>query len=188
MNTFSKWRIKNVILVCLIAIICGLIYSAFDWIYNLIFYAPLAGTGWAPLSIEAIDGLWFIAGPIALVVTKLPGAGIFAETIGALIETLIGGNFGIGAIIEGLFQGLGAEIGFGIFKYKKVNLKVLALSAILTAVFSFISDLFVESYLKLKIGTLITYFLTRLASSIIFSALLVYLIWKLFKKTNILKN
>ena len=186
MTVFSKWRIKDVIIATFIAILAGLIFSGFDWIYNLI-YVPLAGTGWAPLVGEAMDGLWFMAGPIAFMVTRLPGSALFTEIIGALIESAIGGTFGMAGFLAGFAQGLGSEIAFGSFKYKKINFKILTYAAVLTTITSFIASLFVNSYLNLKFNVLVIYFLVRLASALIFSLILVYLIWQIFQRSKVKK-
>ena len=183
---FSKWRLKDVLITTFIAIITGIVFYSFDLIYNLV-YASLATTGWALIVGEAVDGLWCIAGPITFMITRLPGSAVFAETLGALIASLLGGT-GFGGITEGLFQGLGFEIAFLVFKYKYFNFKVLALGAFLDTITSFIADLFVQSYLKLQVHVLIIYFLVRLVSMIVFTLLLVYLIWKIFQKTKILKT
>ncbi len=187
MRAFSKWNVKEVILTTFIAILTGIIFSAFDWIYELL-YAPLAGTGWAPIMGEAMNGLWFMAGPLAIMITKLPGSGVFAEVLGGLIEMLIGGAFGTSNLIDGFLQGLGAEVAFGIFKYKKINFRILLYSSIFITLFSFAGSLFTSSYIKLRLPVLLIYLLVRFISSLVFSSGLNWSIWRLFLRSKTIKT
>lgn len=65
-----------------------------------------------------VNGFWLFAGPLAAVIVRKPGAAIYAETLAAVIESLLGNAWGgVKTIVEGLLQGAGAEIAFLIFGY-----------------------------------------------------------------------
>ena len=188
MTTNYKWNVKGVIINSLIAVICGFIAIGLNYLYATL-YTILSPSGFGAIISEALDGLWFISGPIAFMVTRLPGSAVFTEVVAELIEGLAsGGTVGAWGLLTGLFHGIGFEIGFATFKYRCFNFTVLAYASILSAITSFIGSLFIDSYLKLKFSLMALYFFVRLVSIIIFSLLLVYGIWRLFVKTKIIKE
>lgn len=77
--------------------------------------------------------MWLFAGPLVAIIIRKPGAAFFGETIAAVIETLLGNPFGVAhALLIGMAQGLGAEIGFAVFAYRKWNLLTVTLAGALT--------------------------------------------------------
>ena len=64
-----------------------------------------------------------------------PGAALFAETLAAFLELTLGNQWGVGgSLIVGIIQGLGAEIAFAVFAWKKWNIGTTILSGALAGV------------------------------------------------------
>ena len=107
----SKWNVKSVILVALIGIIMGVIYTyGFNNVYNLVKLSFLP-TGYAPVVDNVFTGLWYMAAPLAMYFVPTKGAGTIGELLAATVEMAIGGQWGALTIFEGLIQGAMNEIG-----------------------------------------------------------------------------
>ena len=66
---------------------------------------------------------------------RKPGAALFAETLAAFLELTLGNQWGVGgSLIVGIIQGLGAEIAFAVFAWKKWNIGTTILSGALAGV------------------------------------------------------
>ena len=98
--------------------ILGVLFAV---VYMAVFYGgtaisvALTPLGLSAFGFELIYGVWFMAATIAAYIIRKPGAAFFGETIAAVIETLLGNPFGVAhALLIGMAQGLGAEIGFAV--------------------------------------------------------------------------
>lgn len=82
-----------------------------------------------------LNGFWLFAGPLAAIIVRKPGAALFAETLAAFLELTLGNQWGVGgSLIVGIIQGLGAEIAFAVFAWKKWNIGTTILSGALAGV------------------------------------------------------
>ena len=132
----SKWNVKSVILVALIGIIMGVIYTyGFNNVYNLVKLSFLP-TGYAPVVDNVFTGLWYMAAPLAMYFVPTKGAGTIGELLAATVEMAIGGQWGALTIFEGLIQGAMNEIGF--FPKKEIAIAdIEALQPSILPVFSY---------------------------------------------------
>jgi energy-coupling factor transport system substrate-specific component len=180
----SRWDLQAIILVALIAIIMGLIYTyAFNTIYNLA-KAALAATGLAPVMDTLFSGLWYMAAPLAMYFVPTLGSGLVGETLASVVEMAAGGQWGALTVLEGLLQGATNEIGF--FP-KKARYQNFSWGSVLTgAVFAnfggFIPSYFLYGWFKLNPGLQLAMFIAGLISSLVFDGVLVKLITMMFDK------
>ena len=127
-----KWRVVDIVVAAVIAIASGVIFWAWD-IVSSVPMTPLEAI--TPGLAGLVNGMWLFAGPLAAIIVRKPGAALFAETVAAFLELLMGNQWGVGgSLIVGIIQGLGAEIGFAIFLWKKWNLGTTILSGALAGV------------------------------------------------------
>jgi len=61
-------------------------------------------------------------------VIRKPGAAVFVEVLAAVVSMALGSQWGISTVYSGIVQGLGAELVFLIFGYRKFNLPVAMLA------------------------------------------------------------
>ena len=126
----NKWRVVDIVVAAIIAVASGVIFWAWDFIYAVptaLFDSLTPGLG------GLFHFMWLFAGPLVAIIIRKPGAAFFGETIAAVIETLLGNPFGVAhALLIGMAQGLGAEIGFAVFAYRKWNLLTVTLAGALT--------------------------------------------------------
>lgn len=115
-----KWRVVDIVVAAIIAVASGVIF----WGWDIVCSAPLAlFEGVTPGFEGLLNGFWLFAGPLAAIIVRKPGAALFAETLAAFLELTLGNQWGVGgSLIVGIIQGLGAEIAFAVFAWKKWNI------------------------------------------------------------------
>ena len=115
-----KWRVVDIVVAAILAVASGVIF----WGWDIVCTAPLTlFEGVTPGFEGLLNGFWLFAGPLAAIIVRKPGAALFAETLAAFLELTLGNQWGVGgSLIVGIIQGLGAEIGFAVFAWKKWNL------------------------------------------------------------------
>lgn len=181
----SKWNIKAIILLALIGIIMGIIYTyGFNNLYNLAKLALLP-TGYAPVMDMAFSGLWLMAAPLAMYFVPILGSGTLGELLASVVEMAIGGQWGALTVIEGLVQGACNEIGF--FP-KKQRYQKFSWTSVLTGAFcsnlgAYILQYFLYGWYKYSIQLRIAMFIAGIISALLFDGVLVKLIADLFDRT-----
>lgn len=121
------------------------------------------------LGYEPFYGIWFMAAIFITYVIQKPGIGIIAEMMAALLEVLMGNMFGPIVFISGFIQGLGAELGFATFAYKKYGYQSTMLAAAGATTVSFIWTGIRQGYHAFQPGIVIAIFVIRLVSALLFS-------------------
>jgi energy-coupling factor transport system substrate-specific component len=134
------WKMKEVVLAVILAVACGVIYLGWSTLWIPI--SAIVG----PVGAGFMFGIWVIASPIVAYIIRKPGAALIAEVAAAAVELLTGSHFGLSALLVGVFQGVGSEIAFAIFRYKRYNLFTLMLSGSLAAVGSMIYNLIANGF------------------------------------------
>lgn len=175
-----KFHLQDVILIALIAIIFGAIFVGTDYLYN--FLAVAIG----PFANEALFGLWIMAGPLAIYLTRVPGSALIGEVLGAAAEVLFGGTFGAAALLSGIVQGIGSELGFTLWRYKSWGWASLLTSAVTTTVVAFGYELFRLGYVKYAWPMILLLFLVRLASVTFLGAVCVRAVDKMLERSQVL--
>ena len=180
----SKWNVKAIILMALIGIIMGVIYTyVVNPIYNSVELAlNLVGLG--PLAGQICAGLWYMAAPLAMYFVPTFGSGIVGETLAATVEMAFGGQWGAMTILQGLVQGAFNEIGFFPKKknYDRFGWGSLITGAVCCAVAGYVMSYLTYGWSAYKPALLIEMFIACIISSIVFDAVLVKLITKLFDR------
>ncbi|MHA8263310.1 ECF transporter S component [Lactobacillaceae bacterium Melli_B3] len=183
----KKWNLRNIILIALIAIICGVIFWLTSFIYNALTII-LTPVGLAPAANDISLGLWIIAGPLAGSIFKMPGVSIVTEVLGAIVEMFIGDQWGGMNVVSGLIQGAGSELGFAVTGYKRYGHFQLFLGSIFTTVITFSWDWFKNGYNTYHINMVIILFIIRFISVWVFSDPVASSITKLLKRSHAIKD
>lgn len=132
------WRVVDIVVTAILAVAVGLVF----WAFSL-----TIGKLWAPIDAVLpglagiITGVWLLGGPLGGLVVRKPGAAFLVELLAAVFESTCT-EWGVSAIYSGLAQGLGAELVFLLFAYKKWNLPVAVLSGIGAAVGAWVNEYF----------------------------------------------
>lgn len=134
------WKMKEVVLAVILAVACGVIYLGWSTLWIPI--SALVG----PVGAGFMFGIWVIASPLVAYIIRKPGAAFIAEVAAAAVELLTGSHFGLSALLVGVFQGIGSEIAFAIFGYKRYNVFTLMLSGAFAAIGSMIYNLIANGF------------------------------------------
>ncbi|RSX48843.1 ECF transporter S component [Bifidobacterium castoris] len=124
-----RWRVVDLVTATAIAASSGLVF----WVWDFICTAPLTLFGAVTPGFEGIlNAFWLFAGPLAAIIIRKPGAALYAETVAAMLELLLGNQWGAGgSLVVGIMQGIGAELGFALLAYRVWNLASAMLSGAL---------------------------------------------------------
>ncbi|GAA3613860.1 ECF transporter S component [Secundilactobacillus similis] len=178
----KQFHLQDIILIAMIAIIFGAIFVGTDYLYNVLFVAV------GPFANEILFGLWIMAGPLAIYLTRIPGSAIVGEVLGAAAEVIFGGTFGISALLSGIVQGVGSELGFTVYRYRRWDWVSLLTSSVTTTIVAFGYELFRLGYVHYSLGMIAALFAVRLVSVIFFGTIMVRSIFGLLDRAHALRH
>jgi energy-coupling factor transport system substrate-specific component len=127
-----RWKLKDIIMVGILGVIFAVIYLA-------VLYAGLGVTavltpyGLGTLGFEIFYGIWFMGATLAMYIIQKPGVAIVTEFLAAFLEMLMGNSGGPMVLLSGAMQGLGCELGFTVFRYKRYDMLSMCMSGIVAA-------------------------------------------------------
>lgn len=179
--------LKDYIFMGLISLVYGLLYLLAVYAGSAV-TAILTPTGYGILGYEPFYGIWFMAALSATYILRRPGVGITTEIIASLIEVILGNSFGPVVILSALLQGLGIEIGFVIFSYKKYNYATTMLASLFSMLFSFLWTGYRSSYFTMNFSIVALIFTIRLVSSLLFTGFLAKVLCDQLARTGLLKT
>ena len=140
-----------------------------------------------PPSIGLIAGLWVLAGPLAGAIIRKPGAALLCELIAAIVEAVLGSHFGATVLLSGLIQGLGAELIFAAFGYRKFNLWVTSLAGLLAAAFMSVSENIMYNA-EWQFGFQAAYTVCAIISGVVISGIGAWFAYRAIAKTGALTS
>lgn len=171
-NTARRgWRVIDIIVASILAVACGFIFLIWNFVGGAWFEAMDALT---PGLGGLVTGVWLIGGVIGALVIRKPGAALYVETLAACLSAALGSQWGFETIYSGLAQGLGVEIIFLIFAFRRFNLPMAILAGIGSALGAFILELFLTPNLSKSLGFNITYLVCLVISGAILAGALGY--------------
>ncbi|CAI9405160.1 ECF transporter S component [Aestuariimicrobium sp. T2.26MG-19.2B] len=123
--TQRGWRVVDIVVAAVLGVAIGLVF----WIWNSIGGA-LFGTldAITPGVGGLVVGPWLLGGVLGGLIIRRPGAALLVELVAAIVSAAIGNQWGWSTVVSGLFQGLGAELVFLAFLYRRFTLPVAALA------------------------------------------------------------
>lgn len=179
----ASWRVIDIIIASVLGVACGLIF----WVWNSIGYAWFtAMDALTPGFGGLATGVWLIGGVIGGLVIRKPGAALFVELLAAVVSALLGNQWGIETVYSGLAQGLGAELVFAAFAYRRFTLPVAMLAGAGAAVGAFILELFTSANLAKSLTFNSIYLTCLIISGIILAGLLGHWLVKALAATGAL--
>lgn len=138
-KTGYTWRVVDIVVAALIAIAGGVIFWA--WSQGAAAVSPPMNAAYPPLT-GLIAGGWMVPAVLGMLIIRRPGAAVFCETVAATGELFMGSPYGTSVLFSGFVQGLGAEIIFAIFVYRKFNLPVSLLAGAAAGLMCGLNDSF----------------------------------------------
>ena len=137
-----NWRVVDIVVAAVLGVAIGLVF----WVWNTIGYAWFSAAAALTPGLGGIAvGIWLLGGVVGGLVIRKPGAALVVEVVAAVVSMLIGNIWGVSTVLEGIAQGLGAELIFAVFLYRRFSLPVAALSGVAAAVGAWLFELFYGS-------------------------------------------
>ena len=120
-----KWRVVDIVMASIIAVACAVLFIVWNFAYEV-------PSGLLKPLLPGLQGLlvgpWLIAGVLAGLIVRKPGAALFAEMVAASISALAGNQWQALTLVSGLVQGVGAELIFLIVLYRVYKLPIAVLA------------------------------------------------------------
>jgi energy-coupling factor transport system substrate-specific component len=179
-TAFKSITIFEIVLTLVLSVALGVAFWGWTFIYELAKpFLKVAGLSYL------VAGFWILASIMLPNIVRKPGIAIIASLMAAFIESLLT-HWGMMSLIWGLVQGLGAEIIFFIFAYRKWNVVVLAFAAALSSLLSYTLDYYIYDYSALSLGFNLLQLASFILSSIILAGVLSYVLGNRLVRLGIL--
>ncbi|MBP1964793.1 ECF transporter S component [Paenibacillus aceris] len=172
-------KLTDILVTIVIAAVFGVIYRIWGPMYDIL----------KPLGLHAEQlsyGMWFMAATFAFLVIRKPGVALLAEVAAATIEALFGGSWGVSTLVYGILQGLGAELIFALFLYRRANVGVTVLASFASAVLSLFVDKYYGYIDQLTFWNYCLFIGLRLAGSAIIAGVFAYYLAGALARTGVL--
>ncbi len=126
------WRTIDLLTCAFLGVVFGVVY----WAWGLAYQGPntLVAAAFPPLG-ALTNWPWLMAGVVGGLVIRRPGAAFFAELLAAVVEMLVGTQWGAGTFWSGAIEGLGAELAFALLAYRSFGPLTAGLSGALAGAF-----------------------------------------------------
>ncbi len=139
-----RWRVVDIVTAAVLGVATGLVFVVWNIVGGAWFTAADALTpGLGGLAV----GPWLLGGVLGGLIIRKPGAAIFVEVVAASVSAAVGNQWGISTLYSGLAQGLGAELIFLLFGYRRFSLPVSMLAGALAGIGAFTLELFTSGNL-----------------------------------------
>ena len=177
---FKSITIFEMVLTTVVAVALGVSFWGWTFVYEIA-KPVLKVSGLSYL----VAGFWILASVLLSQIIRKPGIAIIASVIAAFVESLLT-HWGIMSVLWGLVQGLGAELIFIFFLYRKWDLKVLILASAMSATLSYSLDFYLYDYKNLGLGFNLTQFISFIVSSIFLAGFFSEILTKRLVKLGLL--
>ena len=177
---FKSITIFEMVLTTVVAVALGVSFWGWTFVYEIA-KPVLKVSGLSYL----VAGFWILASVLLSQIIRKPGIAIIASVIAAFVESLLT-HWGIMSVLWGLVQGLGAELIFIFFLYRKWDLKVLILASAMSATLSYSLDFYLYDYKNLSLGFNLTQFISFIVSSIFLAGFFSEILTKRLVKLGLL--
>jgi energy-coupling factor transport system substrate-specific component len=135
-----RWRVVDIVVASVLGVAAGVIF----WAWNAA-YTPLSeGLSAVLPGLQGLTaGPWLFAGVLGGLIIRKPGAALYTEVVAALVSMLVGAQWGPDVLISGILQGLGAELVFAAFLYRRFTFGVAVLAGAAAALLEIPHELIV---------------------------------------------
>jgi energy-coupling factor transport system substrate-specific component len=180
----NRWRVVDIVVASIVAVASGLLLALWNLGYDAI-TAPLAAV--IPGLQTLLYGIWLIPGVLVGLIVRRPGAALYGEVLAATVSALIVSQWGLLTIESGLVQGLGAELVFAAFLYRRWGLPVAMLAGAAAGVAMAINDL-VLYYAGADTAFAIVYTVAAIISGAVIAGLGSWLLVRAIARTGALNR
>lgn len=183
LTSFKEWTTRDLVVAAVLAVAMGVVFWAWGLLWSTAFQAvPF------PFS-YALVGVWMIGGLLVPFVVRRPGAALVGELVAAAVSMALGNQWGVLTLASGVVQGVGAEIVFAGFRWKRFTGPALYGAAALAGAFSILLDTFLYSYYATYTwGSILVAAVLCVVSSVILGGGLAQFLGEALAKTGVLSG
>ncbi|MBX6353237.1 MAG: ECF transporter S component [Thermoflavifilum sp.] len=177
------WKLREIIVAAILSVVCGVIYLGWD---NLTM--PLFSSTVSPAVQGLVNGVWWIAAGLVAYIVRRPFAAFLGGLVSAVVEFLLGSPYGTGAIISGLVQGGGAEVGLLLGGWRRWSLPWMMLSGAVGGIGNTLQWYFQYGGDKYSAGIVVGYLVTTCMSGAVIAGLIPKLIGDALRRAGVVRN
>ncbi len=133
----SGWRVVDIVVAAVVSTAFGVVFLAWNAIWELASPLFLA----LPPAQGTMYGVWLLPAVLVGLIVRRPGAAFFGGFVAAAVSVLLGSPYGADALLSGVFQGAGAELGFALLLYRRWDAVAAILAGALAGLAAVIHDI-----------------------------------------------
>jgi energy-coupling factor transport system permease protein len=177
------WRTVDIVVAAAIAVAFGVAFLA--WNALATFTIPVFA--FFPPAQAILNGLWLLPAVLVGLILRRPGAAFFGGFVAAAVSVLLGSIYGVDALVSGLVQGAGAEIGFALGLYRRWTLPFAMLSGALAGLAATIHDVPIY-YVGAGAEVWLVYGIASVASGALIAGVGAWLLMRALVRTGVLRE
>ncbi|HET8779327.1 MAG TPA: ECF transporter S component [Agromyces sp.] len=178
-----RWRVVDIVVASVIGVATGLVFL----FWNNVGYAWFSAADAVTPGLGGVAvGIWLIGGVLGGLIIRKPGAALYVELLAAIVSALIGNQWGIETIYAGIAQGLGAELIFAAFGYRRFGVLQAALAGAAAGAAAWTLELFTSANLQKSAEFLGLYFVTVVISGAVLAGILGWIVVRALAATGAL--
>lgn len=162
---FQGFKTSEIVILAVIGIVFGVGGTPMVFVGRF-FMTALGSLGW--MGFALILGWFYLAGVLGGYIVRKPGAAIIGEVISGVAQVLSGNPNGVIVLVTTFLQGLGADLGYALLRYRRWG----AVPVMLAGAFSSLFGTWIDAYFfgMLDIGLLfnIIAWIIRMISGAVF--------------------
>jgi energy-coupling factor transport system substrate-specific component len=180
-----RWRVVDIIVAAVVGVAFGVVFYGWDLVYSIP-TKPLELL--LPGTQALLYGVWLIPAVLGALIVRKPGAALFTEVVAATLEALLGAQWGgFQTILQGIVQGLGAEVVFAILLYSSWRLWAAILAGAASGASMAIND-FINSYAGATLAFKTSYGISAVVSGAIIAGIGSWLLVRAIARTGALSR
>jgi energy-coupling factor transport system permease protein len=180
-RTGASWRTVDVVVAAVIAVAFGVVFWAWAQFYD----ATTPAFKSIPAAEGIMVGMWLVPGVLGALIIRKPGAAFFCELVAAIVEMLMGSQWGLTDVMYGIFEGLAPELVFAAFLYRRWNLPTALLAGAAAGVADVCLDWF-YSYPNVAIVWILAYGVAAVVSCVVIAGAGSWLLVRGLAQTGVL--
>ncbi|MBS3179669.1 MULTISPECIES: ECF transporter S component [unclassified Pseudoclavibacter] len=180
-----RWRVIDIVTAAVLGVATGLIFI----VWNSVGYAWFTVMDAFTPGVGGIAvGIWLLGGVLGGLIIRKPGAALFVEVLAASVSMLLGSQWSIETVYSGIAQGLGAELIFLLFFYKRFGLGVAMLAGAGAAVAAWTLELFLSANIEKGPEFLTIYLVSVVLSGAVLAGVVGWLLTRALAATGALNR
>lgn len=181
-----RWRVVDIVVAAVLGVALGLVFILWNATSS-----PLRDLIGAllPGASALVAGVWLIPAVLGGLVVRKPGAALFTSVVASAVSVMIVPNeWGWWTIESGLVQGLGAELVFALFLYRRWGLGAAVLSGIGAGIALAVNDLIVWYAASLTPIFAVVYVIAAIITGAVLAGLVSWLLVRALAATGALNR